>query len=53
MGLWVDELFGELDVGDLLDGDHQAKVFALEYKYSALLQAAGDGGLTDEGPLAG
>ena len=41
VGLGVDELLGEPDVGHALGGHHQAEVYALEQEGRAVPQAAG------------
>ena len=53
MRFGVDELLGELDVGDALGGHHQAEVYALEQEGGSLLQTAGDAVLTDQCPVPG
>lgn len=52
MWFGVDELLRQPDVGDLFNGDHQAKVYTLEQEDSAVLEAAVHRRLADECPLA-
>lgn len=53
MGLGVDVLFSQSDVGNALDGDSQAKVKTPEQELCPILYAAGDRSLTDQRPLIG
>lgn len=53
MGLGVDVFLRHLDVRDLLRRHHQVEIHTLEQEDGGVLQAAGDGGLADQCPLAG
>lgn len=51
VGLWVDVFLRHVDVRDPPGRHHQAEVHTLEQEDAAVSQAAGDGGLADQGPV--